>query len=124
VPRVAAAVDELTILPRADLPRWAHLSLCVLDAAYSVGARYSGVVRVCRRYAAHADLSPQTVRHRDFATVIGSTREQSLEVFVADAHSVGVERFAGEVVRHRGRTSTRSGILKADAALRYAQTPA
>ena len=30
------------------------------------------------------------------------------------------DRFAGEVVRHRGRTSTRGGILKADAAVRVA----
>jgi hypothetical protein len=119
---VAAAVAGLTIIPRADLPRWAHLSLCVLDAVYSVGARYGGVARVCRAYAERAGLDPVTVAHRDIATVLGTAAEQPLEAFVADVHAVGVERFAGEVVRHRGRTSTRGGILKADAALRYAHT--
>jgi integrase len=48
-----------------------------LDAVCSVGVRYGGVVRVCRTYAEGADLSPQTVRHRDVATVIGSSREHS-----------------------------------------------
>jgi hypothetical protein len=95
--------------------------LCVLDAVYSVGARYAGVARVCRAYAGHARLDPVTVAHRDIATVLGTAAEQPLEAFVADVHAVGVDRFAGEVVRHRGRTSPRGGTLKADAALRYAQ---
>lgn len=119
---VAAAVAGLAIVSRADLPRWPHLSLCVLDAVYSVSARYAGVARVCRAYAEHARLDPVTVAHRDIAMVLGTAAEQPLEAFVADVHAVGVDRFAGEVVRHRGRTSTRGGILKADAALRYAHT--
>lgn len=119
---VVVAVAELTIVPRADMSRWAHLSLCVLDAVYSIGARYAGVVRVCHAYAEHARLNPRTVAHRDIATVAGTPSEQPLDVFVADVHAVGVDRFAGEIVGHRGRTSARGGILKADAALRYAQT--
>lgn len=94
----------------------------MLDAVYSIGSRYGAVVRVCRAYSEHARLDPVTVAHREIATVVGTYSEQPLERFVADVHAVGVDRFAGEVVRHRGRTSSRGGILKADAALRYAQT--
>ncbi len=104
------------------MDRWVHLSLCVLDAVYSVGARYTGVVRVCRAYARHTGLEVITVPHREASKVIGTDAEQSLDVLIADIHAVGVAGFAAGVVRHRGRTSTRNGILKADAALQYAET--
>lgn len=97
-------------------------SVVVLDAVYSVGARYAGVARVCRAYAKRARLDPVTVAHRDITTVLGTAAEQPLEAFMADVHAVGVDRFAGEVVRYRSRTSPRGGILKADAAVRYAHT--
>ena len=99
-----------------------HLSLCVLDAVYSVGARYTAVVRVCHTYARHAGLEVATLPHREANTVIGTEAEQSLAAFAADIHGVGVAGFAADVVHHRGRTSTRNGILKADAALQYAET--
>jgi len=35
--------------------------------------------------------------------------------------SVGQERFATEVMRNRARTSSRGGILKAEASLRFAE---
>lgn len=115
------AAGALNIISRADKQRWAHLSLCVLDAVFSIGARYGGVVRVCREYAKYAELSRSTVAHRDFGTVVGVEHEQPLEAFAADITAVGVDGFASDVVHHRGLTSTRNGILKADAALRYAE---
>lgn len=41
----AAAAAELGIQSRGH--RWTHLPLCVLDAVFSINARYTGVIRVC-----------------------------------------------------------------------------
>jgi hypothetical protein len=122
VDALVTAASALQITRRADKDRWVHLSLCGLDAVFSIGARYTGVVRVCRRYASHAELAVATRPHRDAGTVIGTAAEQPLDTFVADVRKVGTDDFAADVVHNRGQTSTRNGIRKADAALRYAET--
>lgn len=101
---------------KARQRRWAHLSLCVLDAVFSINARYEATVRVCRRYAAAAGLEPVLVAPQE----IPITGEQPLPKFLEGA-AHDSERFAGEVLGSRQRTSTRSGVLKAEAAGRYAQ---
>lgn len=116
---VRAARAELTITPRAK--RWTHLSLCVLDAVFSINAQYDAVVvPLCHRYAAHAGLPepllPVAVAH----AVIGTAREQPLNAYVLDVRTVGTERFAADVISNRQRTSAQNGILKAEAALSYA----
>lgn len=121
VDTLVRAAGELSIERRADKNRWVHLSLCVLDAVFSIGARYSGVTKVCYRYARHAKLTDILRPHRDAATVIGTDKEQPLDEFVAHMRAVGPTRFASEVVLNRGRTSTRNGILKAEAAQLYAE---
>jgi hypothetical protein len=121
VAELVGAASKLKIIRRAGLDRWSHLSLCVLDAVFSIGANYRGVVRVCQEYARHAGLSVYVVPHRDLGSVIATGAEQRLDAFVTDVSAVGVEEFAKSVVHHRGRTSTQQGILKADAALRYAE---
>lgn len=87
-----AATAGLTVEPRGK--RWTHLPLCVLDAVFSINLRYRGVVRVCEAYATHAGL-PDPLLPADLARL---------------------------VLRNRGRTSTRGGVRKAEAALRYAET--
>jgi hypothetical protein len=116
---LVAATRELQIRPRGN--RWAHLSLCVLDAVYSINARYGGVVRVCHRYADHVDLTERLLPAADIARGLGPTREEDLTTFVDLGHRLGPDRLASEVLANRGRTSTRGGILKADAAIRYAE---
>jgi hypothetical protein len=118
---IARAATDLTITRRADKNRWLHLSLCVLDAVFSINARYGGVVRVCERYAESAGLDVVVLPHREAHRVIGTNAEQRLGTFVADVRSAGVDAFAAAVLGNRARTSTRKGILKADAALQYAE---
>jgi hypothetical protein len=114
---VVGAVVDLVIRPRTR--RWAHLSLCVLDAVFSIGARYTTTVRACERYAGAARLDPLDAA--DSPAVIGTEAEQPLSAFVAAVSAAGVERFAQDVLHNRQRTSSRGGVLKAAAALRYAQ---
>ena len=53
---VVAAAATLAPIDEQE-HRWAHLSLCVLDAVFSIGARYTTTCRTVRDYAAHAGLS-------------------------------------------------------------------
>jgi hypothetical protein len=92
----------------------------VLDAVFSVGARYATTVRTCERYAAHAGLVP-LVDVGAAEALIGSAKEQPLSAFADNVSAVGTDWFAGEVVRNRQRTSSRGGVLKAEAALRWAE---
>lgn len=53
--RVAAAASALGELePRTY--RWAHLSLCVLDAVFSIGSVYNGTARAVWAYARDREL--------------------------------------------------------------------
>jgi hypothetical protein len=53
--------------------------------------------------------------------VIGTTNEQSVDVLARHGHDLGPARLIEEVLQNWSRTSTRNGILKAEAAIRYAQ---
>ncbi|MGH3892746.1 MAG: hypothetical protein ACRDTW_14385 [Rhodococcus qingshengii] len=60
ISRLAAAVRELDLKPRER--RWARVSVCVLDAVYSIGAHYDNhVVPVVRRVAADFDVESPSV---------------------------------------------------------------
>ena len=94
--------------------RWTSLSACVLDAVWSVGAHHDRVVVPL----VHRILIP------------GATGPLNSEsVPSVDTHPLPrlLTRFPDEqslegVARNRQRTSTRNGVTKADAALRYART--
>lgn len=115
---LVAATSELVIRARGD--RWTHLSLCVLDAVYSINARYGSVVRVCHRYADRVGLADRLLPAADIGQVVGTMREESVAAFVELGRRLGPDRLAGEVLDNRARTSTRGGILKAETAIRYA----
>jgi hypothetical protein len=119
VRRLVEAAAGLDIRPCAR--RWAHLPVCVLDAVFSINARYTSTIAVCDRYAKHQGLLPYLVDVADFATVAGTTAEQPVDKLAELGRQLGPDRFADDVVENRGRTSTRGGVLKAEAAVRYAE---
>jgi hypothetical protein len=85
------------------------LALCVLDSVWSIGVQYGGVVAVLRRY-------------RSLRTAGGADadRDGLTELAAVIDRAGGPDVFAVEVA-NRQRTSTRGGILKAEAVLRCAR---
>ncbi len=79
------------------------LGLCVLDAVFSMGVRYSSVEKVLTRY--------RSLRAESGADADTDTSVDLLAV-IEDAG--GGAHFA-ELINNHHRTSTRSGILKAEA---------
>ncbi len=88
---------------------YACLPLCVIDAVWSIGVRYGGVKNVVSRYSAHFDLRSDSVRE-----------QHCLSDLVGAIQSHGVAWFTKEVFQNAQRTSTRSGILKAEAVFLFA----
>lgn len=114
--------DAVTALsPQPRHARWAHLSLCVLDATYSIGLRYNAVVvPVVRRYAIKENLTPVLIEGEQLQEQISPREgEQSLPHFAASIEDLSDEEFAG-ALGSRNRTSSRGGILKSAASRRIA----
>ncbi|WP_456598659.1 hypothetical protein [Blastococcus sp. SYSU DS0616] len=111
---MTAVAERVAALgPRPREQRWASLSACVLDAVWSIGARYDGVVvPVVRRVLESGATGPLLTP----ATLVD-------DVYPLDRF---VQRFPDEelllaAARNRQRTSTRGGITKAQAVLGYAR---
>jgi len=95
-----------------DYASYVSLPLCILDAVFSINAKYESVTKkVVARYAQYCE---QQVGFDP------GEQEQPVGGFLELVNALGPSRFAAEVLRNRQRTSARSGILKAEAAASYA----
>jgi hypothetical protein len=83
------------------------VALSVIDAVWSIGVRYEGVTNVIRRYCTYVRATPNDCTTR-------------LSALTADMAARGIEFYADHVFQNRQRTSTRAGILKAEAVYRCA----
>ena len=94
------------------------LSLCVIDAVFSIGVRYAGVQAVVQNYCDHFSLP--RLRSDPFNWL---TREEQipLSMLCQQFETLGVQHMAEVVVDNRQRTSTCNGISKAEAVWRFAQ---
>jgi hypothetical protein len=93
------------------------LPLCVIDAVWSVGVRYGGVQRVVARYCENAGVRRiRTNRH----SVPPTAEQEPLAAFCARIEQSGPDTMAAEIFVNRQRTSSRSGVLKAEAVYRFA----
>ena len=118
---VSIAVKELGPEPRKA--RWAHLSLCILDATFSIGLKYDAVVSpLVFRYAEFAKLSPVIFRGPELQTAMSPRPdEQTLTEFLCSIHDFTDEYLADKVLRSNTRTSTTNGILKSAATRQLAE---
>ncbi|NYJ03916.1 hypothetical protein [Petropleomorpha daqingensis] len=105
-PRQVALATPLRVM------RWTSLSACLLDALWSVGADHGGVVvPLVRRVLEPAASAPLTAAAR--ANGDGHPLPRLLSRFPDET--------ALMAAANRQRTSTRNGVSKAEAALRYAR---
>lgn len=114
--RLAAVIRHLAHLEDEDgwkpAPKYDSVALAVLDSIWSIGVKYTGVLNVIARYTAarlQQGADPRQDTPEDLLSFIGQFR---------DAHA-----FA-DAVRNRQRTSSKSGILKAEAVLLGAEVMA
>lgn len=94
------------------------LPLCVIDAVWSIGVRYESVRNVVDRYCKKWDLL--NIR-TDRNSLPPKSEQETIAAFCARVKPMGAERLADEVFENRQRTSSKNGILKAEAVCRFAQ---
>jgi hypothetical protein len=113
-----AAIAHLPNLAKAELsPSYFYhsLPLCMIDAVFSIGVRYGTVENVIQAWCLARDPVWQKYRVEGLARF---TIEDFLEYTAGFGGEALANRFFGG---NRQRTSTRSGILKADATILYAK---
>ena len=92
-------------------------TLCIIDAVYSIGVRYEGVQAVVRRYCERFKV----VRLRHMRGALPPKElQEPLSSLCTRIEELGPDRMSVEVFANRQRTSTRSGILKAEAVGHFA----
>jgi hypothetical protein len=93
------------------------LPLCVLDAVFSIGVKYESTRQVVIRYSEHTAQR----RIRSSTELLQRSEQESVSSFCSRPEQSNPELMAARIYRNRQRTSAQSGILKAEAALRFAQ---
>lgn len=98
----------------AEEYRYASLPLCVVDAVFSIGVRYTSTQKVVANLCKYTSWP----RLADSRYSRGGGQQLLTDLIVV-FEEVGVERMAQEVFQNRQRTSSRSGILKSEAVLKF-----
>lgn len=118
VERLADYIEAIGLVPAEDTEayRYASLPLCVIDAVFSIGVKYetteATVGRVCERLGWPKLAASRAGR---------GAGSQSLADLL-DAHAgLTAEEVAEHIYGNRQRTSTKSGILKAEAVRLFAE---
>ncbi|MEG0597556.1 MAG: nucleoside triphosphate pyrophosphohydrolase [Oscillospiraceae bacterium] len=116
--RLAESCERLFALDTVKLSEsyyYASLPLCVIDAVFSIGVRYTGVQNTVRRYCRYFSLREYDPK-RDI-----SGDAYTVSELIKNIETIGVGPCADSVFQNHQRTSSRSGILKVDAVLRFAK---
>lgn len=87
----------------------------MMDAVFSIGVRYSSTRSTVIKYCNYFDLK----RIRDAAEFPAAGHQHCTSDFIANINSVG--NFAETVLKNKQRTSSKNGILKADATFLWAK---
>lgn len=113
---VQACIDNLTLegAKLSDSYYYASLPLCVIDAVFSIGVRYSSVLSTVKRFVDYYRLP----HYRAKEDRVNDLPEYTINDFLKDYQQVDM---VSNVFQNMQRTSTKSGILKAEACKLVAQ---
>lgn len=95
-------------LSNAKLPMeyfYSNLVFAVLDAVFSIGARYAAVKNVVNNYSKYIIMD----------------NEHRISDFIKVYEEHGSKKMAEEIIKNKQRTSSRNGILKIDACYEIAK---
>lgn len=91
------------------------LPQCVIDAVFSIGVKYTSTTNVVKSYCAYYGLRVHNESHDQEGD------KHTISQLIGHITSTGVEESADVIFKNHQRTSTRNGILKAEAVLRFAR---
>lgn len=120
IEKISRHCEEVLNLSSAELSDeyyYQSLPLCVIDAVYSIGVRYSSTKQTVIRYCDYFNL--KEIRD-DKSAIPVQDEQQPISQFIEKMSNLGIERFTYEVFKNRQRTSTTNGILKSQAVYKFA----
>jgi hypothetical protein len=117
VQRLADYIEaiNLTPVPLPDEYRYAALPLCIIDAVFSIGVHYRTTAATVARFCERSGWPRCALSRYDRG--VGSP---SVTAFLQLFAGMGPEAAADTLFSNRQRTSSTSGILKAEATQRFA----
>lgn len=110
-------VIPLTTVTLGDEYRYQSLPLCVIDAVFSIGIKYVIVKNVITRYCTYTRQKP----FRSCDKLSSCDMQESINDFCSRPEQNDLATMALNVYGSRNRTSSRNGILKAEAAILFAR---
>jgi len=117
---VSTYCEEVLQLDNATLPDeyfYQSLPLCIIDAVYSIGVKYSHVQKAVSAYCTYVKMN----KIRVDSDTPNISDQESVDSFCARQEEVSPQQMAEDVYTNRQRTSPTNGILKAEAVLLFAQ---
>lgn len=111
-------IDNLNLkgIVLGDEYYYSSLPLCVIDSVFSIGVRYEGVTYVVDRVCKHYNIEN---KRKDKDTLPDIKNQISTSDFLKLFGNTSIEILTSDVFKNKQRTSTRKGILKVDAAIRF-----
>ena len=95
---------------------YSSVPLCVIDAVFSIGVRYSSTENTVSRFCEFFDVPK--IRGNQ---VPDPTDQLSVSEFLKMYAEYGIDGMMEQVYRNRQRTSTRNGIVKSEAVFRFSK---
>jgi hypothetical protein len=106
---------DLSNLTHAEEYGYHNLPLCIIDAVFSIGVRYTSTENTVKLFCDHFGIS--RLREKELPH---TTEQLSVSEFLNLHAGFSFQGIAEKIYQNRQRTSTRSGILKAEAAYLFA----
>lgn len=94
---------------------YSALPLCVIDAVFSIGVKYTSTLNTVLRYSNRFNIAPYNYQRAN------TPPNHTISDFINNLDAVGIESSATVIYQNHQRTSSRNGILKAEAVYRFAK---
>lgn len=111
------AVLPLENMELSDGYYYSSLPLCILDAVFSIGVKYTSTENTVKRYCQFYHLP----RLREKTSAYPSKESQhTVNQLILNIEAHGIGHFTEQILNKRQRTSSKSGILKSEAVYKWA----
>jgi hypothetical protein len=99
-----------------------HLPLCVINAVWSIGVKYEGVQNVVIKYYKKRDLIPYRDKSlQETLQYPQIVNQEPISVFLHYLSQYSFDELSDNIFENHQRTSSKSGILKAEAVVLFAK---
>lgn len=95
------------------------LSLCVIDAVFSIGVRYGVVRNVISRYCNYFELNKFRAEKKKIPE---KSEQESIANLIDKLEKYGIDEFTEKIFDNRNLTSPNNGILKTEAVYKFSKT--